>query len=156
MSAVHWQITRLILFPSGSDSKVSDVDGQPYTTLLYSNGPGYTQPRSILREAGKDSIQVRAASILISARIGGSSPVFIGSENDRVARSRPRSKIHHVPSLFQLREIFDQTLPTAYCHAFPRSFRNTSLDTDNRGFLIPTVEIMRYSLAEFFGRYDDR
>lgn len=44
---------------SGSDSKVSDVDGQPYTTLLYSNGPGYTQPRNILREAGKDSIQVK-------------------------------------------------------------------------------------------------
>ncbi|XP_043491262.1 alkaline phosphatase-like isoform X1 [Polistes fuscatus] len=41
----------------GSDSKVSDVDGQPYTTLLYSNGPGYTQPRNILRDAGKDSIQ---------------------------------------------------------------------------------------------------
>jgi len=44
---------------SGSDSKVSDIDGQPYTTLLYSNGPGYTQPRNIMREAGKDSIQVR-------------------------------------------------------------------------------------------------
>ncbi|XP_006566957.1 alkaline phosphatase isoform X6 [Apis mellifera] len=43
----------------GSDSKMSDVDGQPYTTLLYSNGPGYTQPRNILREAGKDSIQRR-------------------------------------------------------------------------------------------------
>ncbi|KAF7409755.1 hypothetical protein HZH68_004136 [Vespula germanica] len=44
----------------GSDSKVSDVDGQPYTTLLYSNGPGYTQPRNILRDAGKDSIQVKS------------------------------------------------------------------------------------------------
>lgn len=57
-------ITRLIsflFFPSGSDSKLSDIDGQPYTTLLYSNGPGYTQPRTILREAGKDSIQVREA-----------------------------------------------------------------------------------------------
>ncbi|XP_012347132.1 alkaline phosphatase-like isoform X3 [Apis florea] len=43
----------------GSDSKMSDVDGQPYTTLLYSNGPGYTQPRNILREAGKDSIQLK-------------------------------------------------------------------------------------------------
>lgn len=48
-------------FSSGSDSKVSDVDGQPYTTLLYSNGPGYMHPRNILREAGKDSIQVREA-----------------------------------------------------------------------------------------------
>lgn len=48
-------------FASGSDSKVSDLDGQPYTTLLYSNGPGYTQPRNILREAGKDSIQVKTA-----------------------------------------------------------------------------------------------
>ncbi|XP_066581902.1 alkaline phosphatase-like [Prorops nasuta] len=41
----------------GSDTKPSDVDGQPYTTLLYSNGPGYKFPRSIIREAGKDSMQ---------------------------------------------------------------------------------------------------
>lgn len=25
----------------GVDSKVSDVDNMPYTTLLYANGPGY-------------------------------------------------------------------------------------------------------------------
>lgn len=47
---------------SGSDSKVSDIDGKPYTTLLYSNGPGHTDPRSIVREAGKDSIQVRKSA----------------------------------------------------------------------------------------------
>jgi len=60
-SSIIPPINRLInfFFPSGSDSKVSDVDGQPYTTLLYSNGPGYMHPRNILREAGKDSIQVR-------------------------------------------------------------------------------------------------
>ena len=54
-----WWAARVPFFASGSDSKVSDLDGQPYTTLLYSNGPGYTQPRNILREAGKDSIQVK-------------------------------------------------------------------------------------------------
>ncbi|GLV44332.1 Alkaline phosphatase 2 [Carabus blaptoides fortunei] len=31
----------------GPDSKVSDVDGQPYSTLLYGNGPGYSTPRAI-------------------------------------------------------------------------------------------------------------
>lgn len=41
--------------------------------------------------------------------------MFIGSENDRVAKSRPRSKIHHVLSLYD-REIFHQTLPTASHH----------------------------------------
>lgn len=29
------------------DNKVSDVDGQPYTTILYTNGPGYSNPRSV-------------------------------------------------------------------------------------------------------------
>lgn len=31
----------------GPDSKVSDIDGQPYTTILYGNGPGYSTPRVI-------------------------------------------------------------------------------------------------------------
>lgn len=35
------------LFVSGPDSKVSDIDGQPYSTLLYGNGPGYSTPRTI-------------------------------------------------------------------------------------------------------------
>ncbi len=29
----------------GLDSKLSDVDAMPYTTLLYANGPGYTKKR---------------------------------------------------------------------------------------------------------------
>ena len=29
------------------DSKVSDVDGMPYSTLLYGNGPGYSVPRTV-------------------------------------------------------------------------------------------------------------
>lgn len=33
--------------PAGTDGKVSDVDGLPYSTLLYGNGPGYSEPRSI-------------------------------------------------------------------------------------------------------------
>ncbi|KAJ1522008.1 hypothetical protein ONE63_002330 [Megalurothrips usitatus] len=31
----------------GVDSKVSDVDGMPYSTLLYGNGPGYSVPRTV-------------------------------------------------------------------------------------------------------------
>ncbi|XP_032672494.1 alkaline phosphatase-like isoform X3 [Odontomachus brunneus] len=60
----------------GSDSKVSDVDGQPYTTLLYSNGPGYTQPRNILREAGKDSIQTAGVPRAWATHGGEDVPVF--------------------------------------------------------------------------------
>ncbi|RLU24078.1 hypothetical protein DMN91_004287 [Ooceraea biroi] len=60
----------------GTDSKVSDVDGQPYTTLLYSNGPGYTQPRSILREAGKDSIQTAGVPRAWATHGGEDVPVF--------------------------------------------------------------------------------
>ncbi|XP_026300262.1 alkaline phosphatase isoform X4 [Apis mellifera] len=60
----------------GSDSKMSDVDGQPYTTLLYSNGPGYTQPRNILREAGKDSIQTAGVPRAWATHGGEDVPVF--------------------------------------------------------------------------------
>ncbi|XP_033309172.1 alkaline phosphatase, tissue-nonspecific isozyme-like [Bombus bifarius] len=59
-----------------SDSKVSDLDGQPYTTLLYSNGPGYTQPRNILREAGKDSIQTAGVPRAWATHGGEDVPVF--------------------------------------------------------------------------------
>ncbi|KOC64154.1 Alkaline phosphatase, tissue-nonspecific isozyme [Habropoda laboriosa] len=59
-----------------SDSKVSDVDGKPYTTLLYSNGPGYTQPRNILREAGKDSIQTAGVPRAWATHGGEDVPVF--------------------------------------------------------------------------------
>ncbi|OAD61885.1 Alkaline phosphatase, tissue-nonspecific isozyme [Eufriesea mexicana] len=59
-----------------SDSKVSDVDGQPYTTLLYSNGPGYTQPRNILREASKDSIQTSGVPRAWATHGGEDVPVF--------------------------------------------------------------------------------
>ncbi|XP_046683690.1 alkaline phosphatase-like [Homalodisca vitripennis] len=31
----------------GTDSRLSDVDGLPYSTLLYSNGPGYANPRAV-------------------------------------------------------------------------------------------------------------
>ncbi|KAK2580024.1 hypothetical protein KPH14_012313 [Odynerus spinipes] len=60
----------------GSDSKVSDVDGQPYTTLLYSNGPGYTKPRNILRDAGKDSIQTAGVPQAWATHGGEDVPVF--------------------------------------------------------------------------------
>lgn len=29
--------------PAGLDTEISDLDGKPYTTLLYGNGPGYAQ-----------------------------------------------------------------------------------------------------------------
>ncbi|XP_015605760.1 alkaline phosphatase isoform X3 [Cephus cinctus] len=60
----------------GSDSKVSDVDGKPYTTLLYSNGPGHTEPRSVLREAGKDSIQTAGVPRAWATHGGEDVPVF--------------------------------------------------------------------------------
>ncbi|XP_044583815.1 alkaline phosphatase-like [Cotesia glomerata] len=60
----------------GSDSKKSDVDGKPYTTLLYSNGPGHTEPRSVMREAGKDSIQTAGVPRTWATHGGEDVPVF--------------------------------------------------------------------------------
>ncbi|KAG8042736.1 hypothetical protein G9C98_005376 [Cotesia typhae] len=63
-------------FCLGSDSKKSDVDGKPYTTLLYSNGPGHTEPRSVMREAGKDSIQTAGVPRTWATHGGEDVPVF--------------------------------------------------------------------------------
>ncbi|KAK0083963.1 hypothetical protein PV325_007860 [Microctonus aethiopoides] len=63
-------------FSQGSDSKKSDVDGKPYTTLLYSNGPGHTEPRSVMREAGKDSIQTAGVPRTWATHGGEDVPVF--------------------------------------------------------------------------------
>ncbi|XP_076394292.1 alkaline phosphatase-like [Megachile rotundata] len=60
----------------GSDSQVSDVDGQLYTTLLYSNGPGYTQPRNISRKSAKDSIQKAGVPRVWATHGGEDVPVF--------------------------------------------------------------------------------
>ncbi|XP_015111441.1 alkaline phosphatase [Diachasma alloeum] len=60
----------------GSDSKKSDVDGKPYTTLLYSNGPGHTEPRSVMREASKDSIQTAGVPRSWATHAGEDVPVF--------------------------------------------------------------------------------
>ncbi|KAJ8915215.1 hypothetical protein NQ315_015438 [Exocentrus adspersus] len=50
----------------GPDSKVSDVDGQPYTTILYGNGPGFATPRIIpmnTSSAAEDRNQVHASAV---------------------------------------------------------------------------------------------
>lgn len=123
----------LLFFASGSDSKMSDVDGQPYTTLLYSNGPGYTQPRNILREAGKDSIQVKEKKkrkekekrekknrdkphilAYIQQDIYISGAMFIGSENDRGEISGARLKIHHALSRGSFAKYSMELFPTSY------------------------------------------
>lgn len=36
---------------AGTDTKPSDVDGQPYSTLLYGSGPGYSVPRNVPNNA---------------------------------------------------------------------------------------------------------
>ncbi|CAH0559240.1 unnamed protein product, partial [Brassicogethes aeneus] len=51
---------------SGIDSKVSDVDGQPYTTILYANGPGFATPRIVpmnTTSATEDRNQVHASAV---------------------------------------------------------------------------------------------
>ncbi|XP_072384783.1 alkaline phosphatase-like [Diabrotica undecimpunctata] len=50
----------------GPDSKVSDVDGQPYTTILYGNGPGFATPRIVpmnTSSAAEDRNQVHGSAV---------------------------------------------------------------------------------------------
>lgn len=42
----------------GTDSRLSDVDGQPYSTLLYGNGPGFTSPRAVPGNGTGDTTNV--------------------------------------------------------------------------------------------------
>lgn len=54
------------IFIKGPDSRVSDIDGQPYTTILYGNGPGFATPRIVpmnITSATEDRNQVHAAAI---------------------------------------------------------------------------------------------
>ncbi|KAG5879688.1 hypothetical protein JTB14_006473 [Gonioctena quinquepunctata] len=51
---------------SSPDSKVSDVDGQPYTTILYGNGPGFANPRIVplnTTSAAEDRNQVHGSAV---------------------------------------------------------------------------------------------
>lgn len=53
-------------FVTGPDSRVSDIDGQPYTTVLYGNGPGFATPRIVpmnITSATEDRNQVNAAAV---------------------------------------------------------------------------------------------
>jgi hypothetical protein len=43
----------------GVDSKMSDVDGLPYSTLLYGNGPGFSQPRPIPSNSSSSEVAGR-------------------------------------------------------------------------------------------------
>ncbi|EEB13659.1 Alkaline phosphatase, tissue-nonspecific isozyme precursor, putative [Pediculus humanus corporis] len=36
-----------VMTMGGTDGKVSDIDGFPYSTLIYGNGPGFSEPRTI-------------------------------------------------------------------------------------------------------------
>ncbi|PNF19205.1 hypothetical protein B7P43_G09519 [Cryptotermes secundus] len=60
----------------GLDNKLSDVDGKPYSTLLYGNGPGYSVPRSVPHGNYRDVVQAAAIPRTWSTHGGEDVPVF--------------------------------------------------------------------------------
>ncbi|PNF19206.1 hypothetical protein B7P43_G09519 [Cryptotermes secundus] len=64
------------LFIEGLDNKLSDVDGKPYSTLLYGNGPGYSVPRSVPHGNYRDVVQAAAIPRTWSTHGGEDVPVF--------------------------------------------------------------------------------
>ncbi|PSN41403.1 hypothetical protein C0J52_25115 [Blattella germanica] len=56
----------------GVDSKMSDVDGLPYSTLLYGNGPGFSQPRPIPSNSSSSEVTGRNSGPLASQLFSGS------------------------------------------------------------------------------------
>nr|AVD96954.1 ALP-5 [Nilaparvata lugens] len=67
----------------GTDRKASDVDGLPYTTLLYGNGPGYAIPRlipsnvaNVTAKSDKNTVHGSAAPRHWSTHGGEDVPVY--------------------------------------------------------------------------------
>ncbi|KAG8255883.1 hypothetical protein J6590_081381 [Homalodisca vitripennis] len=61
----------------GTDTKVSDMDGLPYSTLLYGNGPGYAAPRSIpANTTSVNSVHGSAAPRQWATHAGEDVPVY--------------------------------------------------------------------------------
>ena len=66
---------------TGTDSKVSDIDGLPYSTLLYGNGPGYSSPRAVPSNAtttaeGRNAVHGSAVPRQWATHGGEDVPVF--------------------------------------------------------------------------------
>ncbi|XP_023712942.1 alkaline phosphatase [Cryptotermes secundus] len=66
----------------GIDSKTSDVDGLPYSTLLYGNGPGFSQPRPVpsnsssSETAGRNSVHGSAVPRQWATHGGEDVPIY--------------------------------------------------------------------------------
>lgn len=67
---------------AGIDSKTSDVDGLPYSTLLYGNGPGFSQPRPVpsnsssSETAGRNSVHGSAVPRQWATHGGEDVPIY--------------------------------------------------------------------------------
>jgi alkaline phosphatase len=67
---------------TGVDSKTSDVDGLPYSTLLYGNGPGFSQPRPVPSNssssemAGRNSVHGAAVPRQWATHGGEDVPIY--------------------------------------------------------------------------------
>jgi alkaline phosphatase len=67
---------------AGVDSKMSDVDGLPYSTLLYGNGPGFSQPRPVPSNssssemAGRNSVHGAAVPRQWATHGGEDVPIY--------------------------------------------------------------------------------
>jgi alkaline phosphatase len=70
------------IYPTGVDSKMSDIDGLPYSTLLYGNGPGFSQPRPVPSNssssemAGRNSVHGAAVPRQWATHGGEDVPIY--------------------------------------------------------------------------------
>jgi hypothetical protein len=71
-----------VICAAGVDSKMSDVDGLPYSTLLYGNGPGFSQPRPVPSNssssemAGRNSVHGAAVPRQWATHGGEDVPIY--------------------------------------------------------------------------------
>ncbi|KAG8295424.1 hypothetical protein J6590_080873 [Homalodisca vitripennis] len=82
----------------GTDTKVSDMDGLPYSTLLCGNGPGYAAPRSIpANTTSVNSVHGSTAPRQWATHAGEDVPVYAQGPlaNRLFSGTLDRSFIHH-------------------------------------------------------------
>lgn len=60
----------------GADTKLSDLDGLPYSTLLYGTGPGYTSPRGTPANVTVNAVHGAAVGRQWATHGGEDVPVF--------------------------------------------------------------------------------
>lgn len=119
------------------DTKNSDVDNIPYTTLLYTNGPGYANDRN--PTVGKDAIQTAAVPRNWATHGGEDVPVFtIGPLSNLFSGLFDQTYIPHAIAYVTCTGPFHDRCgcPNSNCDKKNKTCENGSCDDDSDNYVM--------------------